>query len=298
MLVFRKHEVSNLVTPRIDRSFVLSCTDTGRLVGTGCTGANAARLAIARAQRQLAEEAGIHLLIRNFQVINTVAPPAAPRHVVTSSRRRLRNRRQRCFFVVSIVAKVGASNLASSLNCNEFAATHSSSSHFDRNSFVGLAWRPPKEDICCGDAFWPRSNPKTSFTSHDNAFDSLTEIYSTGRANLPGATAERQLVDSFYNILPELLRFSSSSKMVELFTDKERSKHFRIKPTGKIVTPFIPNTTRRKIIQGGDFPKAVEEVDVWEGYTNSHLKNGVEADLADDYYDAADDDILFSQLGL
>lgn len=37
---------------------------------TGCGGATAARLAIARAQRQLAEEADVNLHIRNFAVIN------------------------------------------------------------------------------------------------------------------------------------------------------------------------------------------------------------------------------------
>jgi len=41
---------------------------TGRLVGTGCSGPMAARLAIARAQRQLAEDAGVHLHTRNFSV--------------------------------------------------------------------------------------------------------------------------------------------------------------------------------------------------------------------------------------
>lgn len=42
--------------------------DTGRLVGTGTTGQASARLAIARAQLQLAEEANVHLHVRNFQV--------------------------------------------------------------------------------------------------------------------------------------------------------------------------------------------------------------------------------------
>ena len=41
---------------------------TGRLVGTGCAGPLAARLAILRAQRQLAIEAGIHLNVRRFEV--------------------------------------------------------------------------------------------------------------------------------------------------------------------------------------------------------------------------------------
>ena len=101
----------------------LAFADTGRLVGTGCQGAAAARLAIARAQRQLSEEANVNLHVRNFAVIN----------------------------------QVGAVSLRATLNCDAFASEHSAESHFDRSSFVGLAWRPPRENICC-------------------------EIYSTGRA--------------------------------------------------------------------------------------------------------------------
>jgi hypothetical protein len=42
--------------------------DTGRIVGTGCDSAMAARLAVARAQRQIAMEAGVYLRLRNFSV--------------------------------------------------------------------------------------------------------------------------------------------------------------------------------------------------------------------------------------
>ena len=83
----------------------------------------AARLAIARAQRQLAEEAGVHVHIRNFSIIN----------------------------------QVGAISLRATLNCEGFANDHRSTSHYDAESFVGLAWRPENESSCC-------------------------EIYSTGRA--------------------------------------------------------------------------------------------------------------------
>jgi CRISPR/Cas system CMR-associated protein Cmr1 (group 7 of RAMP superfamily) len=38
----------------------------------------AARLAIARAQRQLSQEAGVHLHVRNFEVINTVRSQLKP----------------------------------------------------------------------------------------------------------------------------------------------------------------------------------------------------------------------------
>ena len=80
-------------------------SDTGRLVGTGTGGAAAARVAIGRAQRQLAVEARVNLHVRNFAVIN----------------------------------QVGASSLRATLNCDAFAREHSAESHFDKQSFVGLA---------------------------------------------------------------------------------------------------------------------------------------------------------------
>lgn len=129
---------------------------TGRLVGTGCSGAMAARLAIGRAQRQLAQDAGVHLHTRNFSVINTV----------------------------------GAVSLRATLNCEAFADAHRASAHYDQSSFVGLAWRPEGESCC-------------------------VEIYSTGRANLPGSRTERALNASFYRMLPELLRFSSAHQLVD-----------------------------------------------------------------------------------
>ena len=49
-----------------------------------------------------------------------------------------------------VCAQVGAVSLKATLNCDGFASAHSSTSHFDRSSFVGLAWRPPNEEICCG----------------------------------------------------------------------------------------------------------------------------------------------------
>ena len=128
VLVFREHNSFELhwAAPQFARFRAMSAVllaDTGRLVGTGTSGAMAARLAMARAQRQLAVEAGVYLNVCNFSIIN----------------------------------QVGAVSLRATLNCEGFASAHSSTSHFDRNSFVGLAWRPPDEDVCC-------------------------EIYSTGRA--------------------------------------------------------------------------------------------------------------------
>lgn len=49
-----------------------------------------------------------------------------------------------------MINTVGAISLCATLNCDEFASAHSSTAHFDRESFVGLAWRPTGESICCG----------------------------------------------------------------------------------------------------------------------------------------------------
>jgi len=127
---------------------------TGRLVGTGCSGPMAARLSIMKAARQLAIEADVHVVIRKFQVIN----------------------------------QVGAVSIDARLDCDAFASTHSASSHYDRASFVGLAWRPGGEYICC-------------------------EIYGTGKANLPGSTRQRDLLASFSRMVSELLRHSDRSEM-------------------------------------------------------------------------------------
>jgi len=168
---------------------------TGRLVGTGTSGSMAARLAILRAQRQLSEEAGVHLKIRSFQVIN----------------------------------QVGASSLRATLNCDAFATAHSGNSHFDRASFVGLAWRPPNEDICC-------------------------EIYSTGRANLPGSVAERQLLASFARMLPELLRYSSASALLAKIPEAQQALH-RAEPT-----------TGGEAAASATSHKRAAPVDLWDGW--------------------------------
>lgn len=140
---------------------------TGRLVGTGTNGPMAARLAISRAQHQLSTEAGVRLHTKNFAIIN----------------------------------QVGACSLNATLECDQFANAHPHDAHFDQQSFVGLAWRPARECICC-------------------------EVYSTGRANLPGSTRERNLQESWARMLPELLRFSSRSRLLDLIPDSLKRAHF------------------------------------------------------------------------
>lgn len=107
-------------------------------VRAGTGGAAAARVAIGRAQRQLAVEGGVHLHVRNFAVslpVELVWLDLSADSSVLSPQ---------------VINQVGASSLRATLNCDAFAREHSAESHFDKQSFVGLAWRPPREDICCG----------------------------------------------------------------------------------------------------------------------------------------------------
>lgn len=56
-------------------------------------------------------------------------------------------------FPSQVINQVGAFSLRATLNCEAFATEHSSTAHFDVKSFVGLAWRPAGEPICCGKLF-------------------------------------------------------------------------------------------------------------------------------------------------
>lgn len=51
------------------------------------------------------------------------------------------------------------------------------------------------------------------------------EIYSTGRANLPGSTRERDLLHSFARMLPELLRHSDRKDVLERIKDELKEAH-------------------------------------------------------------------------
>jgi len=88
----------------------------------------------------------------------------------------------------SIINIVGAVSLNTVFNCSTFADDHTDEVRFDPGNFVGLTWKPTKLN--------------TSI---------IVEVYSTGRANIPGATRERILYKSFARLVPELIKYSSAS---------------------------------------------------------------------------------------
>ena len=182
-------------------------------MGTGTTGSIAARTAIVRAQRQLALEAGIHLKIQSFQIKNTV----------------------------------GAVSLRASFNCDGFASAHSADAHFDPDSFVGLAWRPPRESLCCGALALP-----CTIASAKLSVCAFTEIYSTGKGNLPGSVAQRQLLDSFSRMLPELLRFSSAHTLLAKIPDELQRAHRHDQATGRHEPELVVNSAKHRAIARAD----------------------------------------------
>ena len=117
-----------------------------------------------------------------------------------------------------MINQVGAVSINAKLNCDAFASTHSATSHYDRASFVGLAWRPGGESICC-------------------------EIYSTGKANLPGSTRQRDLLSSFSRMVSELLRHSDRPDICELLPEHLRLHH---KPTA-VTRDDAPAVVRERL---------------------------------------------------
>lgn len=99
-----------------------------------------------------------------------------------------------------VINLVGAMSLNATLNCSAFAEEHRSTAHYDKSSFVGLAFRPPDEKC-------------------------VVEIYSSGRANLPGSQSLRDMMLSTYRMLPALLKYSSASGLLELFPEQDRLLH-------------------------------------------------------------------------
>ena len=75
-------------------------------------------------------------------------------------------------------------DLGTTINCDGFADKHTDAAHFDRSSFVGMAWRPPGAPVCI-------------------------EAYSTGKMNIPGARSLQTCINTFAGLLPQLVEFTA-----------------------------------------------------------------------------------------
>ena len=83
---------------------------------------------------------------------------------------------------------VGAADLGATINTEALAQANTDTVHYDPASFVGATMRPR------------------------NTSGLVIEMYSTGRANCPGARSQCDLLKGFAEALPELLRFSSAER--------------------------------------------------------------------------------------
>lgn len=84
-----------------------------------------------RAQRQLYKDAGVHIHLRNFNVINQARSSDSNSFMIPRSPQRRT--------ASASISQVGAVSLEATLNCDEFASAHTQSAHYDAKSFVGLA---------------------------------------------------------------------------------------------------------------------------------------------------------------
>lgn len=90
-------------------------------------------------------------------------------------------------------------------------------------------------------------------------------MYSTGRANLPGSVVERQLHESFSRMLPELLRFSSASRLLELIPEELQKVHRTDAPATTAAAPI-----------------AAASRDLWDGWNDAHEADGLTNEFSDD----------------
>ena len=182
---------------------------------TGCNGPFAAKMAIARTLHTISRSAGVKIGVRRFNVIN----------------------------------EVGAAALNATIDCNAFANTHTATSHYDKDSFVGLAWRPVGEKICA-------------------------ETYSTGKTNLPGSRRERDLLRSWSRMAGELYRHSNKPEKASRFD--ERLSTFHQPAKGVRSAPRVFNETRKR-----------KAKDVWENDSDGEGEVGAGVASAMDFGDGA-----------
>lgn len=96
--------------------------------------------------------------------------------------------------------------------------------------------------------------------------------------SLPGSVVERQLHESFARMLPELLRFSSASRLLELIPEELQSVH----------------RTDAPLALAAPAPAAAASADVWDGWADAREADG----LAHENVNYSDDDLDLTGMGL
>jgi hypothetical protein len=125
----------------------------------------------------------------------------------------------------AVINQVGAVSLNASIDCDSLADAHTATSHYDKDSFVGLAWRPDNESICA-------------------------ETYSTGKTNLPGSSRMRSLLRSFSRMAGEMFRHSNQPEKALKFAPHLSNAHKPLagaKPAPRIARENENKKKRQKV---------------------------------------------------
>ena len=129
----------------------------------------------------------------------------------------------------------------------------------------------------------------------------FAEIYSTGRANLPGSVAERQLLGSFSHMLPELLRFSSASHLLAKIPE-EMQAHHKIDSAMRAANAEASAPCRKlgragRLLQSHVEKPIVhvkEKTNIWDGWASAEQTGTNPFDASDEEHD----DLDLNALGL
>lgn len=129
--------------------------------------------------------------------------------------------------------------------------------------------------------------------------------------SLPGSVVERQLQDSLSRMFPELLRFSSSSRLLEMVPEELKNAH---RPSAVSAAPPPPSMQPRRklrLIEERDNRKAqaaaaaqaapLPVADVWDGWgdgADDEDAGSAAGRVSDADLDGSDDDLDLTEMGL
>ena len=116
------------------------------------------------------------------------------------------------------------------LDCDAFANAHSSDSHYDKQSFVGLAvsctLSNPIVSLCLNSAKRLLSFPSPLCAQWRPQGESIcAEAYSTGKCNIPGSKRERDMLRSWSRMVPELYAHSVDPNKALKFSAELQNAH-------------------------------------------------------------------------
>ena len=238
-----------------------------RCTHPGCSGPMQARVAILKAVRQLAVEANVHVHVRKFAVINQ-APPLRDLNtrVITSGPRELghapatpRPATNRRAVVGSIIIGPRRRSVAHPAPlmaptarlraCAGWGGLDRRQARLRRlrlDAHGNLALRP--RELCRPRVAAGRRKDLLRCVAHDSiqianltCFLLVAEIYSTGKANLPGSTRQRDLLSSFARMVGELLRHSNRADVCERVPERLRLCH-RPQTVARADAPGAPHS--------------------------------------------------------